>query len=171
MSTFSLANAVLPASAQRKRLMKHTPHTFLQHAQDQLKKGDCRQASEKLWGAASLALKNVAREVKCKTTSHRLNKLFLQSLVDQCVEERGLAVKIKSGWDSAEALHRNFYEDELEWSTVNGYTEIVAQFVLDLNGIDLSRFDKDVFLSSLPNQRHRMLFKYSVPFMLCLNES
>ncbi len=45
---------------------------FLEHAEDELRKGDLLQASEKAWGAVSHYVNSVARQRNWPLGSHRL---------------------------------------------------------------------------------------------------
>ena len=79
---------------------------FLARAGEELSKGDLRQASEKIWGAAALAVKTLAYEREgLRLTSHG----ELWEYVDRLVAETG-DEEIGRAWRTAVAMHVNFYE-------------------------------------------------------------
>lgn len=79
---------------------------YLQQAEDELARGNLRQASEKLWGSAALAVKAVAHEKeRRRLTSHG----ELWEYVNKLIGETGDS-KLGSLWRSALSMHVNFYE-------------------------------------------------------------
>lgn len=79
---------------------------LLRQAGDELAAGDVRQASEKGWGAAALAIKAVCERRAWSHGSHR--DLFV--MVDRLVDETGDA-EFDTLFASANLLHVNFYEN------------------------------------------------------------
>ena len=84
---------------------------FLDHAEDELRKGDLLQASEKAWGAVSHFVNSVARQRNWPLGSHRqlidnANRLINQDPVNASHRRRMLL--------SIEALHANFYHAHLD---------------------------------------------------------
>ena len=73
-----------------------------------MKEGDLVQASEKLWGAAALAVKRIAAERGLSLDKHG----GLWSFVSGLSKERKDREIIRLFY-SANALHRNFYENEM----------------------------------------------------------
>ena len=93
---------------------KEGSRTFIQQAQDELVKGDLRQASEKAWGAAAQAVKAVAEERGWNHGSHSL----LFDVVGQINDERRRS-RSNRLFGVASQMHVNFYEDWLEESDVH----------------------------------------------------
>ncbi len=93
---------------------------YWQQAQDELEKGDLRQASEKGWGAAAQIVKAVAEHRGLEHKSHR--DLF--EVVSSLNNER-----INAGFSFANTLHINFYEGWLTENLVRQYLNSVGEFV------------------------------------------
>ena len=88
---------------------------FLDHAEDELRKGDLLQASEKAWGAVSHFVNSVARQRNWALGSHRqliqnANRLINQDPANASHRRRLLL--------SIEALHANFYHAHLDEALV-----------------------------------------------------
>ena len=79
---------------------------YLKQAEEELAKEDLRQASEKLWGSAALAVKAVAhaREGR-RLTSHSELWEYVSKLVKETGDET-----LGSLWRTALSMHINFYE-------------------------------------------------------------
>jgi len=79
---------------------------LLEQAREELRRGDVRQAAEKLWGAAALAVKAYAswREGK-RLTSHRELWEYSKKLIDE------LGEWVRDAWMSANGMHTCFYEN------------------------------------------------------------
>ena len=87
----------------------------MEHAEDELRKGDLLQASEKAWGAVSHHGNSVARQRNWPLGSHRLlientNKLISDDPANARHKRRLLR--------SIEALHANFYQAILDEDSV-----------------------------------------------------
>ncbi len=86
-----------------------TARQFLADADREYEAGDILQASEKLWGAASHV---VIAEFKDRGVAHRTHRSLVEG-VDRLAEE--WEIPILSEWfTSAEGLHRNFYNGDLD---------------------------------------------------------
>ena len=88
---------------------------FVEHAEDELRKGDLLQASEKAWGTVSHYVNSVARQRNWPLGSHRLlientNKLISDDPANARHKRRLLR--------SIEALHANFYQAILDEDSV-----------------------------------------------------
>lgn len=88
---------------------------FLEHAEDELLKGDLLQASEKAWGAVSHYVNSVARQRNWPLGSHsrlieNTNKLINDDPVNASHKRRLLR--------SIQALHANFYQAILDEDSV-----------------------------------------------------
>ena len=93
-------------SEERGRIYWEAAGALLDQAGDELERGDLRQASEKIWGAAALAVKAVAWATKgVRLTSHG----ELWRFVDELARETG-DEGIREGWRAATAMHVNYYE-------------------------------------------------------------
>ena len=91
----------------------HQATIFEEQAQEELKKGDLRQASEKGWGAAAQIIKAVAQNRGWEHSYH--NALY--NVVSRLSEESG-DNDIVLLFSSAESLHQNFYEGRHSHSVV-----------------------------------------------------
>ncbi|MBS7653222.1 PaREP1 family protein [Candidatus Bathyarchaeota archaeon] len=79
---------------------------LLEQAEQELERGDLRQASEKIWGACALAIKAHALSKRGKRIeSHR----ELWSYKNEVADEIGGWVRIT--FKLADSMHKNFYED------------------------------------------------------------
>ena len=88
---------------------------FLDHAEDEFRKGDLLQASEKAWGAVSHYVNSIARQRNWPLGSHgRLiqNANTLISRDPDNAEHRRRLLR------SVEALHANFYNAFLDEDSV-----------------------------------------------------
>ena len=79
---------------------------FLAKAQEELAQGELTQASEKGWGAAAHMVKSLAEKRGWRHTSHRQ----LYQTVNRLAQETGDR-EIRILFNSASALHTNFYEN------------------------------------------------------------
>lgn len=86
-----------------------TSRRFLAQAQEEFNKGDMRQASEKAWGAAALAVKATAEQRGWGHSTHA--RLFEN--VKRVTQETGDA-ELYDLFHVANSLHQNFYEG---WQT------------------------------------------------------
>jgi hypothetical protein len=82
---------------------------YLAEAREFLGKGDLVQASEKLWGAAALAIKTAAAKRGLKLERHGSLWSFVSKLSAESEDE-----DIVRFFNTANALHRNFYENEMD---------------------------------------------------------
>ena len=87
--------------------------TYLRKARVHLAEGDLTQASEKGWGAASVAVKACAESRDRAHAKHR----HLWETIRLLIHETGDA-EIRTLFQVAESLHANFYEDMLGRSDV-----------------------------------------------------
>ncbi len=116
----------------RQPIESHETHSkrLMEHAFEQLEKGDRLQASEKAWGAVAHALKAIAKERS--EGKRRRERLSYRTHAD--AERVMLAIAsgspnraaIISGFDVAEGLHRNFYEDGYRKEGLQDRLEIIA---------------------------------------------
>ena len=85
---------------------------------------DLAQAGEKGWGAAAEMVKAVAEQRGIYHRTHRA----LSEIVDALVRETG-DEDLRRHFDSASALHQNFYENWFPLEGVQGRLQDVALFV------------------------------------------
>ena len=106
---------------------------FLDHAEDEFRKGDLLQASEKAWGAVSHYVNSIARQRSWPLGSHRrlienANELISRDPANAIVRRRLLR--------SMEALHANFYQAYLDEDSVREGIEDAKELIralADLN--------------------------------------
>ena len=90
---------------------------YLAVVKELLSKGDLVQASEKLWGAAALAVKRIAAKRGTKLEQHGSLWLFVDGL---SIESGG--EDFFNFFGKANALHRNYYENEMTHKAIErGY--------------------------------------------------
>ena len=109
---------------QRTATYREQSRTFLEQAFVELEAGDLHQASEKGWGAAAQMLKAVAAERGWEHGTHRL----LYAIVGRLAEETQ-SNELRDLFDSASALHANFYEGWLDAEWVMSGLNRVQSFV------------------------------------------
>ena len=80
---------------------------FIEHAEDEFRKGDLLQASEKIWGALAHCVKAIARRRGWRNESHQDIRRNAYELIDLTDAPRQNALLFKA----IELLHVNFYED------------------------------------------------------------
>jgi hypothetical protein len=82
---------------------------YLAEAKELLKNDDLVQASEKLWGASALAVQNVAAKRGLQMEQHGALWVFVNLLAKESGDK-----DFNKFFGEANALHRNFYENEME---------------------------------------------------------
>lgn len=97
---------------------------FLEDAEREFAAGDVRQASEKLWGAATDAITAVALERGWKRSSHRDMKNAVQRLA---VEQDDPLLHAQ--FAAVEKFHINFFHDALEDHEIETDKPIARAFV------------------------------------------
>lgn len=97
---------------------------YLKEAEELLEKNDLPQASEKLWGAAAEMIKAVAAKRGMTLGTHRSLAVFLVRLSEEHPE-----LDLVRGFDAAESLHINFYEDHLPEQLVRIRAAVIKDFV------------------------------------------
>jgi len=100
---------------------------YLREAKEFLVQGDHVQASEKAWGAAVQAVKMVASKKGLELRSHGELHKFIVQLAAEARDEG-----IRRLWQSATALHQNFYENWLPEEMVAGNVKDVKELVRKL---------------------------------------
>ena len=82
---------------------------LLAHAEEMLREGDRLQASEKIWGAVSHALKVIAKERKWPFRTHT-DANVIAGYIGWQLANPAIPEKFKA----AQIMHQNFYEDTFE---------------------------------------------------------
>jgi hypothetical protein len=113
--------------ADRTELYLRLSEKYLRDAEELLAKGDYVQASEKLWGSATLMVKAVASSRGVSVSSH--GELF--SYVRKLGKELGNP-ELRRLFSVASTLHQNFYENWLSGDVVREYAEDMKQLVGEL---------------------------------------
>jgi hypothetical protein len=111
----------------RAELYVRISEKYLRDAEELLARGDLVQASEKLWGSATLMVKAVAASRGVLVSSY--GELF--SYVRRLGEELGNP-ELRRLFSVASTLHQNFYENWLSGDVVREYAEDVKQLVGEL---------------------------------------
>jgi uncharacterized protein (UPF0332 family) len=106
---------------------------YLAEAKELLKKEDLVQASEKLWGASALAVKSVAAKRGLQLEQHGALWVFVNLLAKEIGDK-----DFNKFFGEANALHRNFYEDEMEKESVEAILEDVEQLIAKLKEVNNS---------------------------------
>lgn len=105
-------------------------HKFLAQAREELAKGDSVQASEKLWGAAAQMVKAVAQRRHWPHSNHR----GLFEAVARLVAETG-DQELNVFFQTASALHANFYEDWQPAELVAGAVPSIEKLIAKLEAL------------------------------------
>jgi len=103
---------------------------YLAEAKEFLNKGDLVQTSEKLWGAASLAVKMVAAKRGLKLEKHGSLWNFINTLAQEGKDKDFIRL-----FHVANGLHKNFYENEMAPETVEISAEDVEKLIARLKDI------------------------------------
>ena len=103
---------------------------YLKDAKELLSKGDLVQASEKLWGATALTVKMVAAKRGLKLERHG----SLWTFINGISKETGDKDVIRF-FGEANALHRNFYENEMEKRSVEILAEDIERLIAKLKRV------------------------------------
>ena len=103
---------------------------YLAEAKEFLSKGDLVQTSEKLWGTSALAIKAIAAKRGLKLERHGSLWDFVNTLVKE-----GRDKDVVTFFGVANALHRNFYENEMARETVEISAENIEQLIAKLKEI------------------------------------
>lgn len=98
---------------------------FLRYSREYLAQGRLLQASEKGWGAAAHAAKLISVE---RNWSYRTHREFHSVIIPRLAAATGQSIVHRWG-DSANELHRNFYNDKLIASEIADYLDDITDFV------------------------------------------
>ena len=95
-----------------------------------MSKEDLVQTSEKLWGAAALAVKMVAAKRRLKLKAHRMWD-FASRLSRESRDE-----EIITFFHVANSLHRNFYENQMNKASLEVAIRNIEQLIEKLKRYD-----------------------------------
>ena len=98
---------------------------FLDHAQTELDKGNRLQASEKIWGAKSRALKAIAMK---RGWRHRSNTTLFD-IATQVGQEFDVDDEFSRNMSIADSMHKNFYENNRRPREIQVALEAAREFV------------------------------------------
>ena len=107
---------------------QETSRRFIVQAEDELRKGDLMQACEKAWGAAAHSVKSIAERRGWRHDTHAA----LFRVVDIIVRLSGDA-EIRPLFNSANGLHKNFYEGWLSEEYIADDIENVKRLLTKLD--------------------------------------
>lgn len=99
---------------------------FLDHAEDEFRRGDLLQASEKAWGAVSHYVNAVARQRNWPLGSHRRLIENANRLIRMDPAHAGHRRRLLR---SVEALHANFYQAYLDEDSVREGIEDAKELI------------------------------------------
>ena len=104
---------------------------FIQHAREELEKGERLQASQKIWGAEQHALTAVGKERGWRTEDYRHKNAIANHLAE---EFNNPLIRIRH--NSYDSYHVNFYQNRLDdVLAMNADIDDVEQFVNELEEI------------------------------------
>ena len=103
---------------------------YFEEAKDFLSKGDFVQTSEKLWGAASLAIKMTAAKRSLKLEKHGSLWSFVSKLSKESKDK-----DIVRFFGEASTLHRNFYENEMDKEAIEIISRDIEQLIAKLKAV------------------------------------
>ena len=115
---------------------------FIQHAREELAKGNRLQAGEKAWGAVAQYLKIIGDNRGWRHTSHRHMEYIARQILDEYpdYDTGNLAHALSDVYDNG---HRNFYEN-------HATDEEIAELVDDTESLVLPVFETLVSLPPRP---------------------
>jgi hypothetical protein len=102
----------------------------IDEAKEFLKKDDLMQTSEKLWGASALAVKRIAAGRGLKLDKHGAIWSFVSKLSKESGDE-----DIVVFFGDANALHKNFYENETDKDAVEILLGRIEKLIVKLSRI------------------------------------
>ena len=103
---------------------------YMARAEDYLRQGDLKQASEKSWGAAACALKSIAEQRGWLHQSHSL----LFDISNQVIDELGRS-DLRDMFQSAKSMHQNFYENWEQEEGVEYAVGRIKEYLAELEAV------------------------------------
>ena len=110
---------------------KSTSTLLFDQAMVELEAGDLIQASEKLWGAAAQALKSVAERRGWKHDSHAQFYNIMAQIEPEVLDSQ----ELRRGFDTANHLHINFYENRMTKADIGNRVDDVRRFIEQVDSL------------------------------------
>ena len=107
---------------------------FIDHARDELNRGNRLQASEKVWGAAAHALKAIGVQRGWRHRSH--GNIF--DVGEHLGKEFDRVDEFQSRLNTADSMHQNFYENNRREDAIRLAIDEVEKLVDDLDVVRTS---------------------------------
>ena len=128
-----MATTKLPPVKKRATPADHVvmSERFLDHAQEELDKDSRLQASEKVWGAVTHALKAIAEKRGWQHSSHESSNL----IVEQLGREFNRSQQFEAWFDNVEMMHLNFYKNNRYPDRIQRSINNAEKFVAELDRI------------------------------------
>ena len=113
----------------------YTTHSrrLMEHAEEQLARGDRLQASEKAWGAVAHQIKAIADRRGWEYEKHAQVFSIVKRLADETEDPK----KVLNLFDVARGLHENFYFDSTPLSYIEDQIHRVKELLHILNRSEL----------------------------------
>ncbi len=103
---------------------------YLTRAEDYLRQGDLKQASEKSWGSAACALKSIAEQRGWHHQSHSL----LFDISNQVADELNRD-DLRDMFSAAKSMHQNFYENWEQEDGVEYAVGRIKEYLVELESV------------------------------------
>ena len=103
---------------------------YMARAEDYLRQGDLKQASEKSWGAAACALKSIAEQRGWLHQSHAL----LYDISNQVADELEHS-NLREMFEFAKSMHQNFYENWEQEEGVEYAVGRIREYLAELEAV------------------------------------
>lgn len=98
---------------------------YLDDGESLLKQGDYAQASEKAWGSVVTLLKAIAETKRKRLNTHQAINYFFSEIATELKDQT-----IHDVCTKANALHQNFYENNLHPDTVKKNIQDIKRFIV-----------------------------------------
>ena len=103
---------------------------YMARAEDYLRQGDLKQASEKSWGAAACALKSIAEQRGWLHQSHAR----LYDVSNQVADELEHS-NLRDLFEFAKSMHQNFYENWEQEEGVEYAVGRIKEYLVELEAV------------------------------------
>ncbi len=107
---------------------QETSRRFIVQAEDELRKGDLMQACEKAWGAAAHSLKSIAERRGWRHDTHAALFRVARNIAREAGDP-----EIRTQFNSANGMHKNFYEGWMSEEYIEGGIEDVKLLLAKLD--------------------------------------
>ncbi len=99
---------------------------FLEHAEDEFRKGNLLQASEKAWGAVAHCMNSIAHDLAWEVGTHKRLVENVRTLIDRDPPQ---AAHRRLLFRSVESLHANFYQEFMDQDSVGEGIENARELI------------------------------------------